>query len=118
MSDHPEGAASAGRLIGAEPARLAELVEYGEGSIVSRTLHENAAGTLTVFAFDSGQALSEHSVPFDAVVHVVDGEVELTIGGKTVRAVEGHVVLMPANVPHAVRAVQRFKMALTMFKAG
>lgn len=118
MSDNAEGSGKPGRLVGAEPAYVAELVDYSEGSIVSRTLVENAAGTLTAFAFDSGQSLSEHSVPFDAVVHVVDGEVELTIGGKTVRAVEGHVVLMPANVPHAVRAVQRFKMALTMFKAG
>ncbi len=95
---------------------LSELVSYAEGSIVSRTLAEDKAGTLTLFAFDAGQALSEHSAPFDAFVQILDGEAELTIGGKAVRAGQGQLVLMPADVPHAVKALRRFKMLLTMLR--
>jgi len=84
--------------------------------VVSRTLANNSAGTLTVFAFDEGQALSEHSAPFDAYVQVLDGAVELTIGGEAVRAVAGETVLMPADVPHAVRAIEPFKMLLIMLR--
>ncbi len=97
---------------------LAGLVEYAEGSIVSRTIADNDAGTLTLFAFDAGQGLSEHSAPFDAFVHVLDGEAELVIGGETVRAGAGEFVVMPANVPHAVAAPKRFKMFLAMLRAG
>ena len=97
--------------------RYADLVEYGDGAIVSRTLVKGSAGTLTVFAFDEGEELSEHSAPFDAWVLVLDGEVELTIAGEPVRATEGQAVLMPADIPHAVTAVSRFKMLLTMFRA-
>jgi quercetin dioxygenase-like cupin family protein len=97
---------------------LMGMVEYAPGSIVSRTIAENEAGTLTLFAFDAGQGLSEHSAPFDAVVQVLDGEAELMIGGKIVRAVAGQLVIMPADVPHAVRAPQRFKMLLTMLRAS
>ena len=96
---------------------LTGLVDYAEGSIVSRTIADNDAGTLTLFAFDAGQGLSEHTAPFDAFVQVLDGEAELTIGGKTVRAVKGEFVTMPANVPHAVRAAKRFKMFLIMLRA-
>lgn len=106
-----------GALPKAEAVDLSKAVQYAAGSIVSRTLAENKAGTLTLFAFDRGQGLSEHSAPFDAVVHVIDGEVELTIGGAAVRARKGQLVIMPANVPHAVRAVKRFKMLLTMLRA-
>jgi len=95
---------------------LKELVKYSRGSIVSRTLVDKRAGTLTLFAFAKGQGLSEHTAPYDAVVIVLDGEAELTIGGKPVRAVEGQMVIMPANVPHAVRAVERFKMLLVMIR--
>jgi len=101
----------------AEALDLAGLVDYADGSIVSRTIAENDAGTLTLFAFDAGQGLSEHSAPFDAVVHVIDGEAELIIGGKPVRAAAGQLVVMPANVPHAVKAKQRFKMLLIMLRA-
>ena len=101
----------------AKAVDLATLVNYEEGSIVSRTLAENKAGTLTLFAFDAGQGLSEHSAPFDAIVQVVDGKAELVIGGKTVRAAAGQLVVMPANVPHAVKAPGRFKMLLTMLRA-
>jgi quercetin dioxygenase-like cupin family protein len=95
---------------------LAGLVGYGEGAIVSRTLVENEAGTLTLFAFESDQGLSEHTAPFDALVQVIDGEGEFTIGGKTCRVGSGQIVLMPAGVPHAVRAERRFKMLLTMLR--
>ena len=103
-------AENSGRLPAAEAVDLAEAVAYAPGSVVSRTIAENEAGTLTLFAFDAGQGLSEHSAPFDALVQVLDGEVELTIGGQAVRATAGQVVVMPANVPHAVEAVARFKM--------
>jgi quercetin dioxygenase-like cupin family protein len=96
----------------------AALADYAQGSIVSRTLAESDGGTITLFAFDAGQSLSEHSAPFDALVHVLDGKAELIIGGKAVRPRAGQMVLMPANVPHAVRAAQRFKMLLTMLRSG
>ncbi len=99
------------------PTRLAELVEYGEGAVVSRTLRKGAGGTMTIFAFDAGQELSEHSAPFDAWVTVLEGDALLTIGGKPIPTAAGETVLMPANIPHAVRATSRFKMQLTMFKA-
>jgi quercetin dioxygenase-like cupin family protein len=103
----------------AEPARAfpyAALVDYQEGGIVSRTLYKQAPGTLTLFAFDAGQQLSEHTAPFDAFVQVLDGSVRLTIGGETVLASTGEMVLMPAGVPHAVAAPERFKMLLVMFR--
>ncbi|NOZ23438.1 MAG: cupin domain-containing protein [Planctomycetes bacterium] len=105
------------KLPKAEAVDLANAVDYAEGAIVSRTIAENDAGTLTLFAFAAGQGLSEHSAPFDAIVHVLDGEAELTIGGKAVAAKEGQVVVMPADVPHAVRAPKPFKMLLTMLRA-
>ncbi|HUT36965.1 MAG TPA: cupin domain-containing protein [Planctomycetota bacterium] len=105
------------KLAAAKAHDLATLVKYSAGSIVSRTLAENKAGTLTLFAFDADQGLSEHSAPYDAVVQVLDGAVELIIGGKTVRAEAGKLVVMPANIPHAVKATTRFKMLLTMLRA-
>jgi quercetin dioxygenase-like cupin family protein len=105
-----------GRLPNAEPVRLVELLDYVPGSIVSRTLAKKKKGTITLFAFDAGQELSEHTAPFDAYVQVLDGDVELTIGGKTVLATEGETVLMPADIPHGVTAVKRFKMLLIMIR--
>ncbi len=99
-----------------EPMALVEAVRYAPGSVVSRTLLKSDAGTLTLFAFDEGQGLSEHTAPFDALVQVLDGNATLTIGGKTVPARVGELVLMPANVPHAVQPAGRFKMLLTMFR--
>ena len=93
-----------GAMPPAEALRLTDLVAYGEGAIVSRTVARGPAGTLTVFAFDKGEELSEHSAPFDAYIVVLDGEAALTIGGKEVTAVAGETVLMPANIPHAVKA--------------
>lgn len=99
-----------------ESVRLADLLDYAEGSVVSRTLEKNKGGTLTVFAFDAGEELSEHTAPFNAYVQVLDGSVELTIGGQRVVAAAGETVLMPADVPHAVHAVERFKMLLMMIR--
>ncbi len=96
---------------------LAELVAYSEGSIVSRTLVDTEHTTVTLFAFDADQSLSEHTAPFDAYVNVLDGTAELAIGGETVPAGAGQIVLMPADVPHAVRATERFKMMLIMVRA-
>ncbi|MBI5725295.1 MAG: cupin domain-containing protein [Planctomycetes bacterium] len=96
---------------------LAELATYAEEGIVSRTLAENRAGTVTVFAFDAGQGLSEHAAPFDALVCVLDGEGMFTVDGKAHKVREGQIILMPANVPHAVKAQKRFKMLLIMLRA-
>ncbi len=104
---------------GISPAKavdLGQIVAYQEGSIVSRTLIKKDGGTLSLFAFDAGQSLSEHTAPFDAVVQVLDGAAELVIGGKKVVATKGQTVLMPADVPHAVVAQERFKMLLTMIR--
>ena len=100
----------------AEPVDLAALVAYQPDGVVSRTLVKKKTGTVTVFSFDQGQALSEHTAPFDAIVQVLDGEVELVIGGKKVPAKSGQTVLMPAGIPHAVNATARFKMLLTMVR--
>jgi quercetin dioxygenase-like cupin family protein len=96
--------------------RLETLVDYAAGAVVSRTLAKNTAGTLTLFAFDEGQGLSEHSAPFDAWVQVLDGTVELLIGGQKVMASIGETVLMPANIPHGLTAIKPFKMLLTMIR--
>ncbi len=106
-----------GELKSAEALNLADQVEYNEGSVVSRTIMEKKVGTLTLFAFDQGQGLSEHSAPFDAFVQVLDGEAEVTIGGKPIGAKTGQIVLMPANVSHSLKAISRFKMLLTMIRS-
>lgn len=98
------------------PVHLGAMVDYAEASIVSRILAKNSAGNVTLFSFDQGQSLSEHSTPFDALVQVIEGKVELVIGGKPLTAKAGEVVLMPANIPHAVNAAERFKMLLIMLK--
>lgn len=96
--------------------QLADLVAYAPGSIVSRALVQKPVGSMTLFAFDAGQSLSEHTTPYDAFVQVLDGEVELVIGGQQVPARAGQTVMMPANVPHAVHARKPFKMLLTMIR--
>ncbi len=95
---------------------LDRLITYADDSIVSKTLLDKPAGTLTLFAFDQGQRLSEHTSPYDAVVQVVEGQGTLTIDGKEVKADVGQLVIMPANIPHDVRADQKFKMLLTMIR--
>jgi quercetin dioxygenase-like cupin family protein len=97
--------------------RLAQLVDYQEGSVVSRTIVDKKGGTVTLFAFDEAEGLSEHTAPFDALVYLVDGEAEVTISGKLVSLKEGEMVVMPANKPHALRAVKRFKMVLVMIRS-
>ena len=96
---------------------LAELLEYQEGSIVSRVLLKNNGGTVTLFAFDQGEGLSEHTTPFEALVFVVDGEAEVEIAGKVYRVRAGETITLPANIQHAVRATSRFKMLLTVIRA-
>ena len=98
-------------------SKLGELVDYQEGSIVSRTLIDKSSGTITLFAFDKGQGLSEHTAPFDAMVYIFDGEAEVTISGKPVQVKQGEMIIMPANEPHALKATSRFKMILTMIKS-
>ncbi len=98
-------------------ARLADLVDYQEDSVVSKTVVDKKAGTITLFAFDQGQELSEHKAPYDALVHVIDGEAEITISDKANHLKEGEIIILPANEPHAVKALARFKMVLTMIRA-
>ena len=93
------------------------LVGYQDGSIVSRVVVKQPTGNVTVFAFDAGQELSEHTAPFDALVQVLEGEAEITISGKALRLTGGEMILMPAHQPHAVRATARFKMILTMIRS-
>ena len=102
--------------LSAQPVTLADLVSYQDGSVVSRELLRAQGGTVTVFAFDEGQGLSEHTAPYDALVHVLDGQAEITISGNPLRLKEGQMVIMPADKPHALNAVKRFKMTLTMLK--
>ena len=100
-----------------EPRGMAGLVDYQDDSVVSRIVLKNEAGSVTVFAFDTGQSLSEHTVPHDALVLVLDGRAEISIDGEAHRVAQGEMIVMPANRPHAVRAHERFKMALTMLRA-
>ncbi len=96
---------------------LAEMAAYQEGSIVSRQITKAEAGNVTLFAFDSGQELSEHTAPFDALVHILDGQAEIRIAGQPFVLSAGEAIIMPANQPHAVRASGRFKMLLTMIRS-
>ena len=97
--------------------QIAELVNYQEGSVVSRQITKAEAGNVTLFAFDIHQGLSEHTAPFDALVHILDGEAEVTISGKPFQLKTGDAIIMPANEPHALKALQKFKMLLTMIRA-
>ena len=101
----------------AEILNMVELVDYQEGSVVSRQITKAEAGNVTLFAFDQGQELSEHTAPFDALVHVVDGEAEIIISGKSFHLKDGDAIVMPADEPHAVKATSKFKMLLTMMRA-
>ncbi len=96
---------------------LQKLVEYSADSIVSKTILDKQTGTITLFAFDKGQKLSEHTAPYDAVIQILDGRARLTIGGQDVDVASGQIVIMPGNVPHAVAAQEKFKMLLTMIRA-
>jgi quercetin dioxygenase-like cupin family protein len=96
---------------------MADLVAYQDGSVVSKTLIDKKIGTLTLFSFDAGQGLSEHTAPFDAFVQVLDGEAEVTINGVPQTVSSGQMIIMPANHPHALQAVKPFKMLLVMIRA-
>ncbi len=97
--------------------RLIDMIDYQADSIVSRTIIDQKTGTLTLFAFGQGQGLSEHTAPFDALVYLLDGEAEVTISGKPLRVTAGEMVIMPANEPHAVKALTGFKMMLVMIRS-
>ncbi|HUE99743.1 MAG TPA: cupin domain-containing protein [Anaerolineales bacterium] len=99
-----------------EILNLAELVRYQDGSVVSRQITKADAGNVTLFAFDQNQELSEHTAPFDALVHVLDGSAEIQISGKAFRLETGDAIIMPANEPHALKALTPFKMLLTMIR--
>lgn len=96
---------------------LEGLIDYQEGSVVSRTIIDKKTGTVTLFAFDENQGLSEHTAPYDAMVYLLDGEVDVTISGKLVKLKKGEMTIMPAKQPHALAAKTRFKMLLTMIKS-
>ncbi len=98
-------------------ARVEDLVAYQGGSVVSRIVVKRETGNVTLFAFDTGQELSEHTSPYDALVQVVDGEAEITIAGRPYRVRAGEMIVMPAQQPHALRALSRFKMMLTMIRS-
>ena len=102
---------------GAQVVRVTELVSYQDGAVVSREIVKNPTGNVTLFAFDEGQGLSEHTAPFDALVQVVEGETEIMISGQPHRLQGGEMILLPANQPHALRALNRFKMILTMIRS-
>ena len=100
----------------AKPLELANLISYQKNTVVSRTLINKKTGTVTLFAFDKGQGLSEHTAPFDAMVYILDGKVKITISGKPLSAEKGEMVIMPANKPHSLKAEKKFKMLLVMIK--
>ncbi len=113
---HGEKQTGAEKLV-AQARRLIGLVDYQEGSVVSRTIIDKKTGTLTLFAFGEGQGLSEHTAPFDALVYLLDGEAEIIISGKALRLKDGEMVIMPANEPHALKAINKFKMMLIMIRS-
>ena len=100
-----------------EVVGLAELVNYQQGAVVSRTLLNRSTGTVTLFAFDEGQGLSEHTAPFDALAHLLEGKAEIVVSGKPLLTNAGEAVLMPANQPHSLKALTKFKMLLTMIRS-
>jgi len=114
--EHDEKETGGGKPLG-RAVKAIDLVDYQEGSVVSRTLIDEDAGTVTLFAFDEGQGLSEHTAPYDALVYLLDGEAEIAVSGKPLRLREGEMVIMPANEPHSLKAVRKFKMILTMIRS-
>ena len=100
-----------------KPFNLADSVTYGIGPVVSKTLLKKDSGNITLFSFDKGQGLSEHTAPFDAIVHILDGQAEISIGGEPKIVNAGQMLIMPANVPHALQATERFKMLLIMIRS-
>jgi len=105
------------KTIVAAPEKLVDLVAYQEGAVVSREIVNKPTGTVTLFAFAERQGLSEHTAPFDALVHVLEGEVEITISGASHRVSTGEAIIMPAGLPHALKGLTRFKMLLVMIRS-
>ena len=103
--------------LSAQAVNLTGMIDYQVGSVVSRTIIDKEAGTVTLFAFDEGEGLSEHTAPYDALVYILDGVVDIVISGKSVRLKKGELTIMPANEPHALSAVTKFKMLLTMIRS-
>ncbi len=99
-----------------KPQELKNLIDYSDDSVVSKTILDKPVGTITLFAFDKGQGLSEHTSPYDAFVEIIDGSAKLVIAGKEIVACAGQIIIMPANVPHSVTAEEKFKMLLTMIR--
>jgi quercetin dioxygenase-like cupin family protein len=115
MSTEPQTAPN--QMPAAEIVQFGSLVQYQPGAVVSRTLIKRGTGTVTLFAFDAGQGLSEHTAAFDALVQMIEGTAEITIAGKVFRLEGNQAILLPANQPHAVAALTPFKMLLTMIRA-
>jgi quercetin dioxygenase-like cupin family protein len=107
---------TSGKLPSAQKQNLASIVSYQSGSIVSRTIIDNRAGTVTLFAFDEGQGLSEHTASYDALLHVLEGEAQVKVSGEANLIGEGEAIILPAGKPHSVKATKRFKMLLTMIR--
>jgi quercetin dioxygenase-like cupin family protein len=110
------GQTKMGQVVG-KAFTVVGMADYQEGSVVSRTIVDRKTGTVTFFAFDKGQGLSEHTAPFDALVYVLDGEVEIVISGQALRVTSGQMLIMPANEPHALNAITPFKMVLVMIRS-
>lgn len=104
------------KINSAEIHKLADLIEYQPGSVVSRELIQKPSGTVTVFAFDQGQGLSEHKAPFDALVYILDGKAEIMISGKLFNVAQGEMIILPVDEIHALKAIEKFKMALIMIR--
>ena len=103
-----------------EPSKIFtsnDSIAYADGSVVSRTIVKKPSGNVTLFAFDKGEGLAEHSAPFDAIVQILDGKAEIVIGGAPFNLTAGENIILPANIPHALKATDRFKMMLTMIKS-
>lgn len=116
MSDQEENKRPG--ISGVEIHNLIDLLDYQEGSVVSRALLKKKVGTVTFFAFDEGEGLSEHTAPFDAMVYILDGEAEIFISGDPHRVRSGEFIIMPAGKPHSVKSVSRFKMLLIMIRSN
>jgi len=114
--EQPPTVTSNKEIVG-QAIKLVDLIDYQYESVVSKTIIDKKTGTVTLFAFDEGQGLSEHTAPFNALVCVLDGEVEITISGKSLCVKEGEMIIMPANEPHALKAAKKFKMLLTMIRS-
>lgn len=104
------------KINAAEINNFSQMVDYQPGAVVSREIIQKTTGTVTVFAFDSGQSLSEHKAPFDALVYILDGRAEIMIGDKIFQVNQGEMIILPTDVVHALKAIERFKMVLIMIR--